>query len=170
MNRDDLLAFVGFAAYANKIIVDAAAQLTDEEVMRKCSPSHETVFELLKHMYGGEWVYLRFCQGQPFDPSPIEAITTFPALRDAWLTVSDDMVAFVRGLDDAAVNRDITLSFGGEQSWRLPLWKTLLMTLVHSMHHRGELSIVMTTLGHPLPDIDIMVYWLEQSGQPVSFD
>jgi uncharacterized damage-inducible protein DinB len=36
---------------------------------------------------------------------------------------------------------------------------------MHSTHHRGELSIVLTELGYPLPTLDIIVHFAEQSGQ-----
>jgi uncharacterized damage-inducible protein DinB len=42
----------------------------------------------------------------------------------------------------------------------------MLQSLIHSVHHRGELSIVMTGLGHPLPTLDIILHFARESGQP----
>jgi uncharacterized damage-inducible protein DinB len=166
MNRDDLLTSVKFNAESNRLALEAAAALTPEERTRPCSPSHGTVFELLKHMYGGERVYLDFCQGRPLNPAPIEAITEFDDLREQWLQLGEEMVGFVGQLDDAGVNQSISVAFP-VITWHFPLWQVLLWTITHNIHHRGELSIVMTQLGHPLPVLDMMLFVIQQSGQPM---
>ena len=78
MNRDALLTIVKFNAQSNRLALNAAAGLTSEELFAQSSPSHGTVFELLKHMYGGERVYLDFCQGYPFDPAPSRRLPNSP--------------------------------------------------------------------------------------------
>jgi uncharacterized damage-inducible protein DinB len=41
----------------------------------------------------------------------------------------------------------------------------LAQAFVHSTHHRGELSIVLSHLGHPLPTLDIIIPFVTWSGQ-----
>ena len=41
-----------------------------------------------------------------------------------------------------------------QQPLQLTRWQMLAQSLIHSIHHRGELSIVMTGLGYPLPTLD----------------
>jgi uncharacterized damage-inducible protein DinB len=53
----------------------------------------------------------------------------------------------------------------GGQTLRLPVWQLLIQGFLSSTHHRGELSIVLTQLGHPLPTLDIIIHFVEQSGQ-----
>lgn len=38
-----------------------------------------------------------------------------------------------------------------------------------SFHHRGELSVVCTGLGYPLPTMDIILHFINQSGQSSPF-
>lgn len=166
MNRDDLLTIVKFNADSNRMALEAAAALTPEDRTRPCSPSHGNVFEMLKHMYGGERVYLDFCQGKALNLAPIEAITEFDDLRETWLSLCEEIVGFVAQLDDAGVNQSISLVFP-DITWHFPLWQVLLSTITHNIHHRGELSIVMTQLGHPLPILDMMLFLIQQSGQPM---
>jgi uncharacterized damage-inducible protein DinB len=166
MNRDSLLTIVKFNAQSNQLVSDSAAELNPEDLTRQCSPSHDTIFTLLKHMYGGERVYLDFCQGKALHPAPVEAITEFADLREKWLHLGDEITSFVGQLDDRAVNQSIPITFP-EITWHSPVWQVLMWTIVHNIHHRGELSIVMTQLGRPLPILDMMLFLIRESGQPI---
>ncbi|MDO9121852.1 MAG: DinB family protein, partial [Anaerolineaceae bacterium] len=53
----------------------------------------------------------------------------------------------------------------GEHPFKLARWQLLTQSLLHSAHHRGELSIVMTGLGHPLPTLDAIIAFIHESGQ-----
>jgi uncharacterized damage-inducible protein DinB len=54
----------------------------------------------------------------------------------------------------------------------LPLWLLLMQAFVHSTLHRGELSIVLSNFGHPLPTLDIIIPFIEWNGQiwPTKWD
>jgi uncharacterized damage-inducible protein DinB len=164
MNRDGLLTIVKFNAQSNQLVLDSAAELNADDLTRQCSPSHGTIFALLKHMYGGERVYLDFCQGKALDPAPIEAIAEFSDLREKWLHLGDEITRFVGQLDDRAVSQSIPISFP-EITWQFPVWQVLMWTITHNIHHRGELSIVMTQLGRPLPILDMMLFLIRESEQ-----
>ncbi|UCC76110.1 MAG: hypothetical protein JSW37_11425, partial [Anaerolineales bacterium] len=41
--------------------------------------------------------------------------------------------------------------------------------VIHSVHHRGELSVVCTGLGYPLSTMDIILHFINQSGQSSPF-
>ena len=41
----------------------------------------------------------------------------------------------------------------------------LALYIYNSIHRRGELSIVLSGLGHPLPTLDIILHFFAQSGQ-----
>ena len=70
-----------------------------------------------------------------------------------WHWVSEDLLA-----------QEIIIPIGG-QDIKLARWQFLTQSLMHSTHHRGELSIVLTGLGHPLPTLDIIIEFVQESGQ-----
>jgi uncharacterized damage-inducible protein DinB len=51
----------------------------------------------------------------------------------------------------------------------LPRCQFLAQSLLASIHHRGELSIVMTGLGYPLPTLDPIIQFVQESGQEWPF-
>nr|MBP9041735.1 hypothetical protein [Anaerolineaceae bacterium] len=59
---------------------------------------------------------------------------------------------------------EITVQIGAGR-FTLPRWQLLAQSLIHSIHHRGELSIVMTELGYPLPTLDPILKYVNDSGQ-----
>jgi len=52
-----------------------------------------------------------------------------------------------------------------QKPFRLARWQMLTQSLIHSVHHHGELSIVMTGLGYPLPTLDPILKYIRDSGQ-----
>jgi uncharacterized damage-inducible protein DinB len=46
------------------------------------------------------------------------------------------------------------------------MWQLLVQAFVHSTHHRAELAILLGQMGHPLPTLDILIHFAQQSGQP----
>ncbi len=65
---------------------------------------------------------------------------------------------------DADLDRQVQVTLRG-RPFQFPMWQLLSQAFVHSTHHRGELSIVLTELGHPLPTLDIIVHFAKESGQ-----
>ena len=161
MTRDTLLALAGYNVYANRLVMDTAAKLSEEELTRKCSPSQGTVRALLLHMLGGEAYFLAASQQRPFDPPKL---STLAEIRAYTMQVGQELKAFVAASSEDELERVLAVDIAGE-SFRLPIWQLLSQAVMHSTHHRGELSIVLTQLGYPLPTLDILIHFIEQSGQ-----
>jgi uncharacterized damage-inducible protein DinB len=163
MDQEILLALYTYNTYANRLVLDTVEKLTADEFTRQSSPSHDSVQSLLLHLLGAETFFLKQCQGQPMPPRPDQP----PTLADMraygnWL--AEEQEAFVRSLADHDLKREVRFEMGGHQ-FQLPVWQLLLQAFVHSTHHRGELSIVLSRLGQPLPTLDIIIPLVIQSGQ-----
>lgn len=169
MNRDAILSLYQFSAQANRTVLEVAARLTEEQFTRDFSPSHGTVQRLLIHLLGGEVFFPAICAGRTVDMSAIEELKTLDDIRTYWEQASADAEAYIAGLDDGDLACEIVLSFG-EHDFRLAQWQVLLGAFAHSHQHRGELSILLSELGHPLPTIDLMVHFIRQSGQEWPFE
>lgn len=161
MHRDGLLTLCDYNRYANQLVWDVVNRLTVDELTRSISPSHESVQNLLMHMLTVEAVFLARCQGVPLDGPELP---TLAAVIDYWSSVEEATQRFLDAqTEDDLKGEVIALS---SRSLRLPRWQLLLQAFMHSAHHRGELSVVLTELGYPLPTLDIIIHFAEQSGQP----
>lgn len=163
MNRDGLLTLYTYNAYANNLVFDVVGQLSDVELTQPSSPSHNSVLRLLQHMLGTEAHFLEQCRQQPVSFDPFE-VNSIPALRRGANELARESQHFINSLTEAELTREIEVQIG-RGTFRFPRWQPLLQSVIHATHHRGELSIVLSALGHPLPTLDIIIQLAEAGGQ-----
>jgi uncharacterized damage-inducible protein DinB len=75
---------------------------------------------------------------------------------------------YLQTVPSAELEEVIEISMGGKPL-KLARWQMLAQSLISSVHHRGELSIVMTGLGYPLPTLDPILQFVKESGQEWPF-
>lgn len=168
MRRDDVLSIVRFNVDANNVVLDTAALLDEEQFTREFSPSHGSIRQMLIHILGGDVFFPAVCRGETPDMAAIEALATLADIRARFEQSAAEQIAYVESLDDAALLETVTISFG-EHDFVLPRWQVLMQQISHAHWHRGELSILLSELGFPLPTIDLMVHWIKASGQTWPF-
>jgi len=164
MDRDGLFALHDYNLYANRLMLDVAAQLSEDELVRESNPSHGSVRALLHHMVACEAFFLASCRGNTdlkFNTSELPGLDD---IRRYWDELGHEQRDYISSLDENDLARGVSLSLR-DRPYHLPIWQLLIQAFVHSTHHRGELSIVLTELGYPLPTLDIIQYFFQQSGQ-----
>jgi uncharacterized damage-inducible protein DinB len=163
INAPGLLALYTYNGYANRLVLDIVEQLDREQLEQRSSPSHESVFRLLLHILDCEAFFLSQCSGQPFAAEMID-LSSLCGVRSFWRSLEKEQTDYIAALSAADLGHAIQVQLRG-QSYTFSVWQLLLQALVHSVHHRGELSIVLTGLGHPLPTLDILLHFIRESGQ-----
>ncbi len=163
MNRDGLIALCDYDAYANNLMFQVVAKLTEDEFTRDSSPSHGSVRELILHTLRTEAAFFAICQ-----ESPLEELPDLPRAADIqkyWANLNRDLRDWIASESDVDLSREIALPFQIKRQFsRLPKWQLLMQAFIHGIQHRGELSIVLSELGYPLPNMDIIVHFIEQNG------
>ncbi len=163
INREGLSALHTYNAYANRLLFGEVCKLTDAQFTQQSSPSHNSIQQLLTHMLQCEAFFLAQCQGKALDVEGM-GLSSQDKIRLEWEQIAQEQQNFIAALDDAGLYRPITIHLRGQQ-FIFPVWQLLTQALIHSIHHRGELSIVLTQLGYPLPTLDILLHFMEQNGQ-----
>ncbi|PKO14594.1 MAG: hypothetical protein CVU39_14045 [Chloroflexi bacterium HGW-Chloroflexi-10] len=163
INQDGLLALYTYNIYANKLVLDVVENLTDKEFAQECSPSRGSVHGLLSHMLECEAFFLAQCQAHPFELE-FGDLSALANIRRYWHKLEQEQLSYIGSLNQADLIRDIQVQLR-EQKLIFPVWQLLVQALIHSVHHRGELSIVLSALNHPLPTLDIILHFIKQSEQ-----
>ena len=164
IDRDGLLALHDYNLYANRLMLDVAAQLTEDELVRESSPSHGVVRAVLNHMVACEAFFLTSCRGNTdlkFNSSEL------PGPDDIcryWDELRYEQRDYISSLDKNDLARGVSLSLR-DRPYHLPIWQLMTQALIHSTHHCGELSIMLTEIGYPMPTLDIIQDFFQQSGQ-----
>ena len=162
MDRTSLESLLRYNAYANDRVLQVAGRLTPEDFTRSASPSHDSVRQLLQHFLETEAFFLALAQGRPWAEPP--GLMTLADLERYACATAAEGQAYLAGLSAADLERPLTLTVRG-QALNLSVWQAFVQVVLHATQHRGELSIILTQLGQPLPTMDILLYFIQESGQ-----
>jgi uncharacterized damage-inducible protein DinB len=161
MNRDGLLALYTYNAYANQLVLDGLAQLSEDEFARESSPSHSSIRGLLLHLMECEAWFLATCRERTLEEPDLP---TLADIRHYWGDLEREQRTFIASLTENDLARDLSIQLR-DRSFHFPMWQLLAQAFIHSTHHRGELAILLGQMGHPLPTLDIILHFMQQSGQ-----
>lgn len=161
MDQDLLLALARYNAYANRLLFGVVQRLSQAEYQFESQRSHSSVEKMLRHMLGTERGFLALCQGRTVERAPQMTAAEAGA---AFAAIDAEIIAYITGLSGEELECKTALILK-EQPLELPVWQYLVQVFVHATHHRGELSILLTELGFPLPTMDIIIHFVEESGQ-----
>ncbi|HEX6291493.1 MAG TPA: DinB family protein [Herpetosiphonaceae bacterium] len=162
IDRRSLQVIYGYNAHANDLLLDTAAQLSAEQYDEVVSPNYTSIRKLVQHIFLTEGYFLAKCQQRPFEPI---VPATIAELRAAWHALHQERDAYLATSGDDELGRVLTVQMR-DQMFQFSPWQLLMQAVMHAAHHRGELAIMLGALGHPLANMDIIVYFSEQAGQP----
>ena len=165
LNKSALLVLHRYNEYANALMLKTAAEMDEPSLNVQSSPSHGSVLGLLTHMLTTEFFFLARSEGKPVSPKGAPDTTlTLSEITTALAQVAEERGKYLNWATDERLEEVVEIPLGGHP-FRLARWQLLAQSLFHSAHHRGELSIVMTGLGHPLPTLDLITQFVNESGQ-----
>jgi len=166
MDKSILQSLAQYNAYANNLVLEVASRMDRASLFDVPSQSHGSIFLLLVHMLRAETFFLAGCRQEP---APHPDLNTLDELLTRWSVTSRDTQAYLASIDPTTLAGMREVILGGKP-FHFPVWQLILQAIVHSIHHRGELAILMSKLGYPLPTLDIIIPFAEASNQPWSWD
>lgn len=167
MDKELLITLAEYHDYANRMVLDAAERLSDDELQQVPSKGQNSVLATLTHLLATEAYFLAWCEGQPFRFRR-EQYPDVATLRKFVECISTERGEFLAKADASDLLREVEIDMSGH-TLRFPVWQMLVQAYVHATHHRGELAILFGAMGQPLPTLDIIVYFYEQHGKPWPF-
>jgi uncharacterized damage-inducible protein DinB len=110
MDTKGLRVMYEYNAYANRLVLDVVARLSDDEFRRESSPSHGSVHALLRHMLVAEAFFLAVSQGRALDV-PMPAVRAdFPPFVER---LSGDSRAFLSSATPADLDKTVSVNLAG---------------------------------------------------------
>jgi len=147
MDARSARALLAYDRWANRLLLEAAAQLPEEELLRDLRGSFGSVLGTLRHLLWGERAWLRYWTEHGFGPnlSPAD-YPDLPAIAASFEALESEQDAFARALTDEALAADFPV-----QENDYVLAELLQHAMNHATHHRGQIVLMLRQLGHTPP-------------------
>jgi uncharacterized damage-inducible protein DinB len=160
MATNDIRQLFDFNAWANRLVLDAAARLSDEDFTRDLKNSFPSVRDTLAHLLFAEWVWLRRWKGESPRAAPWEAsdFKNVESLREALAEVDGERAELVASLMGDALAEEITYTNTRGEKYRYPLGRMMQHVVNHSTYHRGQVVTMLRQLGAQAPSTDFLYY------------
>ena len=160
MNKDGLLLMWDYNVWANNLVLDAAAQVTPDQLTGPAAVSFGSLRGTLVHILGAErtWRYRCF-HGAPPETRPTqEEFEGVAALRDYWQGEQAAMRAHLDGLTDEGVEGAVHYTTLEGVHYEHAVWHLILHVVNHGTQFRGEAGALLAQYGHSPGNIDLTVY------------
>lgn len=162
MNKQDIQLLYNYNRWANARILNAAANVTQEQFLAPASYPHGELRSTLTHTLFAEWIWRLRWQGESptFHMKP-EDFPTFDSLRARWLEEEKFLMAFVDDLTDEKLNNTFNYKTTKGEPFERILWQAMAHVVNHGTQHRSEAAAILTELGRSPGDIDLIVFLRE---------
>jgi uncharacterized damage-inducible protein DinB len=159
MRLIDLERLYAYHYWANRRLLQAAAQLTPEQFTQDVAGSYGSIRNTLVHILSAEWGWLDRCGGPPRgDRLKAEDYPTLNSVVETWSRVERDMRAFLARLTEDQLSREMEFAFGSGPTHSIPMYGLLEHAAIHAAHHRGQVSLLMRMLGFTPGNYDLLVF------------
>ena len=160
MTVKDLRAQYDYGCWANARLFDVLSKLSTEQFTQSVSGSYGSIRNTLVHMMSAEWGWMEraggFKRGAKLSPGDYP---TFASVRERWEEVETHLRALLDTLQDQDLGRIVEFSFGDGLKQALSVGEMMQHAAIHSVHHRGQVALLLRSLGYVPGDFDMLFYY-----------
>jgi len=159
MRITDLERLYDYHYWANRRLLEAVSQLTPQQFTQDVAGSYGSIRNTLVHVLSAEWGWLDRCGGPPRgERLKAEDYPTLDSVVATWSRVERDMRAFLSGLTEDDLTREIEFAFGAGPKHSIAMYGLLEHAAIHAVHHRGQVSLLLRMLGVAPGNYDLLVF------------
>ena len=150
---------LAYTIWADRQILQAVAELPEEDLVRETGTSFGSVLGTLAHVLGAEQLWLSRFLGVPLERLPSqEDFPTCEALRASFEDFWPQLEFFLASLKEEQLEAEFTWTSLEGETRTAPFRQVLLHVVNHSSYHRGQVVAQLRQLGHQPPSTDL-VFW-----------
>ena len=158
-----------YNGWANGRVLEAAGALAADDLERDMGAFFGSVLGTLNHMLVADRIWMKRFTGEGEAPARLDAIL-FPALgalRAAREAEDERIVAWIGGLTEKALSGRFTyMTVTDMRTVSQRLAQALAHFFNHQTHHRGQVHAMLTALGQPSPELDLIQFQRTETGRP----
>src|SRR5262245_51557439 len=171
MERGMKQHFEMFAAYnrwANRRLYEAAAELPKEELERNMGAFFKLMLGTLNHLLAADRIWMKRFTGEGEAPAALDALLypAFATLRAAREAEDLRIQEWVGSLDEKELSGRFTyLTVTDMRTVSQRLAPALAHFFNHQTHHRGQAHMILTALGKPSLQLDLIAFQRTEDGR-----
>jgi len=158
MRVSDLERLYDYNYWANKKLFGVISQLTPEQFTGTIAGSYGSIRNTLVHTMSAEWGWLDRCGGTKRGPQlKADDFPTFESIVETWERIEGYVREFLSGLEDEDLSRNIEFTLF-EKAHSMPLGEMMHHAAIHAVHHRGQVALLLRTLGVVPGNFDYVLF------------
>jgi uncharacterized damage-inducible protein DinB len=167
MTVKDLERLYDYGYWANRSIFQVVSQLTPQQFTQTVAGSYGSIRNTLVHVLSAEWGWLDRCGGHKRGPAlKPEDYPTLESLIAAWSMVEAHVREFLSRLKDDDLARTVEFTNPRGEKRTGVAGALLQHGATHGVHHRGQVALLLRSLGHTPGNFDMLFYDAEKSRAP----
>lgn len=160
MNKSDILTLFDYNYWANARVLNAAAQISENEFTTPVRLSHGSVKGTLAHTLATEIVWRLRCQ-EGISPTTLPGESEYPtleSLRLRWAAEEQVMRVYLNQLTDENLNQPVHYKTTKGVPQETILWHILAHVVNHGTQFRGEAAVALSEIGCSPGDLDFIAF------------
>ena len=165
--KEHYLMFAAYNVWANDILYNAVAKLSDEQYRKDCGAFFGSVHGTLNHLLVGDiiWMHRFDGKGEPLKVLDMILHEDFDALLAARKIMDERIIDYAHSLDEATLAASFSYrTIVNPEEITQPLSPALAQFFNHQTHHRGQVHSLLTRLAGEAPSLDLLYYLRENMG------
>ena len=161
VSPETLRTHLDYTAWAASRLLDAAAQLSPEELNRDFGTADKSVVGTLAHVFAADRVWIGRIQGATSTKFMTDEDRDLAVLNREWPVVLRSWQDWAASLTEENIAEVAAYHDLKGNAWNTPCWEIVLHVVNHGTHHRGQVSGFLRAMGHKPPPLDLMAYYRE---------
>jgi uncharacterized damage-inducible protein DinB len=167
MTVKDLEVLYDYGYWANRKLFHVISHLTPEQFTLPVAGSYGSIRNTMVHALSAEWGWLDRCGGPERGPrlNP-DAYPTAEPLIETWSRVEEYVREFLSKLKDEDLARKVEFKNPRGETRSMELGELMQHAANHSVHHRGQVALLLRLLGHAPGYFDMLIYYADKRDVP----
>jgi uncharacterized damage-inducible protein DinB len=163
MTVKDLERRYDYAYWANRKLFAVIARLTPAQFTQDVAGSYGSIRNTLVHTMSAEWGWIARSGGPSRGPAlKAEDYPTKESVLDQWGLVEGYAREFLGTLTDDDLRRVVEFELPQTGTCAMSVGEMLEHGATHSVHHRGQVALLLRVLGHAPGNVDLLFYDVEK--------
>lgn len=160
MTVQDLEVLFDYGYWANKHLFRVLSQISEEQFVQPVAGSYGSVRNTMVHMLSAEWGWLDRCGGQRRGAALNSSdYPTVASVVERWQEVEGYVRKFLSSLRDENLDKNVEFALGKGPKQTMRLGELLHHAANHSVHHRGQVAVLLRMLGYTPGNFDMLFYY-----------